>query len=142
MKAKIETTISKDVGGIDANNSAIFNQVRSVNASDEFDVSAVKFFEYEVSFSDIGLFQIALADIVEDTTKISAIVVFAFQQVEEDTDYPLPVKFRYNLGLVDIVSSQFAIVNCEETDLSELIFSEFQVATDKKATFTIAITYR
>jgi hypothetical protein len=139
MNAKIETIITRNVGG--CNGGSVSNQVRSVASEDNFPVSSSRFFDYEITDLQKDSLQVILTDIIEDTTKISSIVVFAFQQIET-CEYPIPVRFMYEIGSVSIVSSQFSIVNCEEVDLSELSFHNFQVPTGKKATLTIAITLR
>jgi hypothetical protein len=141
MEAKIETIISRSVNSCTSGNS-ISNQVRSISSDDNFAVSAVKYFDYEITDLQKDSFQLYLTDLVEDTTAISSIVVFCSEQVLICSDYPIPVKFMYEIGSLSISSSQLSIVNCDEVDLSELSFHNFQIATGKKATLTISITLR
>jgi|GEM_PF-6928354 len=141
MNAKIETIISQQTGGCDLINTRIAKQIRSVASNDNFPVSMIKFEEYEIDYLDKNTFVLQLSDICQDTTKISSITVFCFQQVSTCTEYALPIRFEYQFDTFVLTSSQFSIVNCESVDLSSLTFHDFQIPNNKKATLTIAITY-
>jgi len=140
MEAKIETIITRSINNCTGNRFS--NQIRSINSEDNFPVSAVNFFEYEITDLQKDSFQVLLTDLIEDTTKISSIVIFCSEQTVSCSDYPIPIRFMYEIGGISIVSSQFSIVNCEEMDLSELSFHTFQIPTNKKAILTISITLR
>lgn len=142
MNLKVETIITKDLNGFSVNNSRIYNQVRNIVASDNFPVSSMKLHEFEIPYAEKDSICVNLADICSDVSQISSIVAFCFQQVESENDLPIPVRFKYEIGSAAIISSQLSIINCEPSDLDGLSFYAFQVQPDKKATFTIAITYR
>ena len=143
MKLKIETLITKDSRGFEANNSKVFNQLYGLSYSEDFIAKSFEVKEYSISSDERNLFQLLLSRVAEDFSKITTILAFCNLEIEKPIDERKPVKFDTVINdSVFLTASQFSLINCENISYEDIAWNNFQIPDGKKATFTFAISYK